>query len=125
MARRLVVIRVADFCYRQRRLVVAAWVVALIVVILVGGRLPAEHRANYQTPGSESSEAYDLLGDRFPARKDDSIKLVFAGDIADSEVRRSVEAVIATAASQPHVGGVDSPYSADGASRVSENGRVA
>ncbi len=26
--------------------------------------LPAEHRANYQTPGAESTKAYDLLGDR-------------------------------------------------------------
>ena len=118
-------IRLADFCYRRRRLVLAGWVVALIVVIMAGGALPAEHRANYQTPGAESTAASDLLGKRFPARKGDSIKLVFAGDINDPEVARSIEAVIAKVSSRPHVAGVDSPYSPDGAPQISANGRVA
>ena len=75
----------------------AGWVVALVVIIMVGSALPAENRANYQTPGAESTEAYDLLGERFPARQGDSIKLVFAGDIDDPAVQGRVEEVIETA----------------------------
>ena len=59
-------IRLADFCYRRRRYVLAGWVVVLIAVFVTGGALPAEHRASYQTPGAESTKAYALLGDRFP-----------------------------------------------------------
>ena len=118
-------IRLADFSYRRRRFVLAGWVVVLIVVFVAGGALPAEHRASYQTPGAESTKAYALLGDRFPVRKGDSIKLVFAGDINAPAVKTSIEAAIATASSLPHVTGVDSPYSPDGASQISADGRVA
>jgi RND superfamily putative drug exporter len=119
------VIRLADFCYRRRRLVLAGWVVTLIVVFAIGSALPAEHRASYQTPGAESTKAYDLLGQRFPARKGDSVKVVFAGNIRDAGIRQQVEAVMATASGQPHVSGVDSPYAADGASQISQDGRIA
>ncbi|MEA3217631.1 MAG: putative drug exporter of the superfamily [Acidimicrobiia bacterium] len=118
-------IRLADFCYRRRRLVLAGWVVTLIVVFAIGSALPAEHRASYQTPGAESTKAYDLLGQRFPARKGDSVKVVFAGNIRDAGIRQQVEAVMATASGQPHVSGVDSPYAADGASQISQDGRIA
>jgi putative drug exporter of the RND superfamily len=119
------VIRLADFCFRRRRYVLAGWVVVLVAVFIIGGALPAEHRASYQTPGAESTKAYALLGDRFPVQKGDSIKLVFAGDINDPAVKTSVDAVIATAASLPHVTDVGSPYSTDGARQISTDGRIA
>jgi RND superfamily putative drug exporter len=118
-------IRLADFCYRRRRYVLAGWVLVLIAVFIAGGALPAEHRASYQTPGAESTKAYSLLGDRFPVRKGDSVKLVFAGDINAPTVKTSVEAVIAKASSLPHVSGVASPYASDGSSQISSDGRIA
>ena len=116
---------IADFCYRRRRLVLAAWVLLLVGVIGAGKSLPAKYRASYQTPGAESTKAYDLLNARFPAHKGDSIKLVFAGDISAPDIRSSVEAVFAKASSRPHVTGVESPYSPEGASQISKDGRVA
>ena len=59
-------IRLADFCYRRRRLVLLGWVVGLVVVFALGQALPAKHRAEYRTPGAEATKAYDLLGERFP-----------------------------------------------------------
>ncbi|MDP9075373.1 MAG: MMPL family transporter [Actinomycetota bacterium] len=118
-------IRIADFCYRRRRYVLAAWVVALIAVIFAGSALPANHRASYQTPGAESTKAYALLNERFPARKGDSIKLVFAGDINAPASRALAEAAMARASAQPHVTNVTSPYTPAGASQVSADHRVA
>ena len=118
-------IKIADFCYRKRRLVLVAWVLALIGVFAVGSTLPAEHRASYQTPGAESTRAYELLGERFPARQGDSIKLVFAGDIVAPGTRTKAEAAMATAAVQPHVTGVLSPYSSEGATQIAADRRVA
>ncbi|MEA2931314.1 MAG: putative drug exporter of the superfamily [Actinomycetota bacterium] len=118
-------IRIADFCYRRRRFVLLAWVLVFVGVMVAGSSLPARHRANYQTPGAESGKAYGLLGERFPARQGDSIKLVFAGAIDDPAVRTQVEAAIATASTRPHVTGVSSPYAADGATQVSADRHVA
>src|SRR5262245_21632743 len=117
--------RLADFCYRARRTVLAGWVVALVAVVALGSALPAEHRANYQTPGAESTKAYDLLGERFAARKGDSIKVVFAGDIDDPDVQTSIRQVIEKAAAQPHVASVESPFDPDGASRISADRTIA
>jgi len=121
------VIRLADFCYRRRRYVLAAWIVILVGVIAIGTSMPAENRANYQTPGAESSAAYELLGERVPDRRGDSIKLVFAGNIDDPAFRSQAEAVMATAATQPHVvpNGVDSPYTPENAYQISQNRQVA
>ncbi|MEA2685064.1 MAG: putative drug exporter of the superfamily, partial [Actinomycetota bacterium] len=118
-------IRIADLCYRRRRYVLAAWVLVFVGVIFAGGALPAEHRANYQTPGAESGDAYQLLTQRFPSRQGDSIKLVFAGAIDDAAVRTQVEGVIAQAAARPHVTGVSSPYAPEAASQVSADRSVA
>ena len=119
-------IKLADFCYRRRRLVLAGWVVGLIVVVMLGGAFPAIHRATYQTPGTESTKAYDLLNQRFPARKGDSVKLVFAGDLNDPAIQQRVEAVIAKAAKRPYVTSVDSPYTPElRAAQMSKDATVA
>ena len=99
-------IRLADFCYRRRRYVLGVWVLVFVGVMVAGGALPAEHRANYQTPGAESGDAYELLNERFPSRGGDAIKLVFAGAIDDPAAKAQVDAVIAQAAARPHVTGV-------------------
>src|SRR5262245_8507359 len=117
--------RLADFCYRRRRLVLAGWLVALVAIIALGGALPAEHRANYQTPGAESTKAYDVLGKHFAARQGDSIKLVFKGDIDDPDVQQSITQVIEKAAARPHVSSVDSPYDPGGAFRISADRTIA
>jgi len=119
------VIRLADFCYRRRRYVVLGWVLLLVAMLATGGALPAEHRASYSTPGAESTKAYDLLAERFPARQGDSIKLVFEGDINDPTVKPQIDAVIATAEARPHVSGVASPFTSDGTNRISADGKIA
>ena len=118
-------IRLADFCYRRRKLVLLGWVVGLVVVIALGQALPAKHRAEYRTPGAEATKAYDLLGERFPARKGDSIKIVFAGNLQDPATKTAVQAVIDKARKQPHVSGVDSPYAPESASQIFREGNIA
>ncbi|MEO7555834.1 MAG: MMPL family transporter [Acidimicrobiales bacterium] len=117
-------LQLADFCFRKRRLVLGAWVLVFLVMVVAGTAIKADHRADYQTPGAESKAAYKLLEQRFPQRQGDT-QIVFAGDINDSAVKSEVEAVLATAAAQPHVAGVDSPYAASGARQISPDGKVA
>jgi len=119
------VIHIADFCYRRRRYVLLAWVLVFIGIIVAGGALPAEHKANYQTPGKESTKAYALLAERFPARKGDAVKLVFAGNLDDAAVRSQVDKAIAGVSSRPHVTGVTSPFAPDGAAQLAGDHQVA
>jgi RND superfamily putative drug exporter len=105
--------------------VLLAWVLVFVGVIVAGSAVPAEHKANYQTPGKESTKAYTLLSERFPARKGDAVKLVFAGNLDDPAVRSEVDKVIATASSLPHVTGVSSPFAPDGAAQVAADHRIA
>ena len=118
-------IRLADFCYRRRRVVLLAWVIALVVVVALGSAFPSIHRANYRTPGAEATKGYDLLNERFPARQGDSVDIVFAGVIADPAIKTSVDAVLAKAATLPHVTTIDSPYAEGNTSQVSTDGRIA
>src|SRR5947209_4031106 len=118
------VIRLADFCYRRRRYVLLAWVLVSVAVMVDGSNLPAEHKANYQTPGAESTKAYSLLAERFPARKGDAVKIVFAGNLDDPAVRSQIDGVIATASARPHVTGVTSPFSPEGATQLSADHRI-
>ena len=118
-------VRLADFCYRRRRYVLLAWVLVFVAVMATGGSLPAEHRANYQTPGAESTKAYDLLADRFPARQGDAVKIVFAGNIDAPASRTTIDAVVATAKAQPFVAGVVSPFAPEGATQVARDRSVA
>lgn len=118
-------IRLADFCYRRRWLVLGLWVAALVAVFVAGSSLPAEHRASYATPGADSSEAYDLLADRFPERGGDSIKLVFAGDLDDERAIATANSVMETTRGLPHVSGLGSPFTPGGEGQISDDGRVA
>ncbi len=117
-------IHIADFCYRRRRYVLLAWVLVLVGVIFAGGALPAEHKANYQTPGAESTKAYGLLKERVPQRGGDGIQIVFSGDINNRAVRPQVDAELAKVTAQRFVSDVRSPYS-DPAAQISRDGRVA
>ncbi|MGI8778070.1 MAG: MMPL family transporter [Acidimicrobiales bacterium] len=118
-------IHLADLCYRKRRYVVLAWVLVLIGVIAAGSAFPAEHKANYQTPGAESTKAYDLLKERVPKRGGDSIQVVFSGDINSPAVRSQIDAELAKVSAQRFVSDVASPFGPDGGSQISKDGRVA
>ena len=58
--------RLAAFVVRRRRAVVLAWVAALVAAFGAMG-LAGDWAADYNTPGSESKAAADLLAERFPA----------------------------------------------------------
>jgi len=119
------VIHIADFCYRRRRYVLLAWVVLLVGVFTAGSALPAEHNANYQTPGAESTKAYGLLKERVPQQGGDTIQVVFSGDINNPATRPKIDAELAKVkAASPFVSDIRSPYS-DPAAQISKDGRVA
>ncbi|HEU5084588.1 MAG TPA: MMPL family transporter [Acidimicrobiales bacterium] len=102
---------------RRRRLVVAAWVLALVVVSVLAAVAGGEHRTDYAVPGSGSARAHELLAERFPERAGDTIPLVFEADggVDDPKVAATIADVHRQVAAADHVLGVTtSATSADG-----------
>ena len=54
-------VRLADWCYRQRRLVVVLWIAALVGAFALAGAFGGEFKQDYLQPGSESQAAADTL----------------------------------------------------------------
>ncbi|MGH2946912.1 MAG: MMPL family transporter [Solirubrobacteraceae bacterium] len=115
--------RLADFSFRRRRVVVAAWVAVLVVAVLGGGALRGEWSADYSTPGSESRAAVDLLSERFPERSTDSVDVVWQAEAGAQapDVRERMDAFIRDASALDGVGDSVPAARAD----VSPDGTVA
>ncbi len=75
----------AHFSYRRRRLVVAAWIFALVVALLAGPALAGKTVSSGRLPHTDSQAAYDTLARSFPSRHGDQSGIVFA-DIARDRI---------------------------------------
>ena len=115
------------WCYRRRRMVVALWVVAFVVLNTFGGVIGDAYSDNFSGGKSDSIQAFDLLKERFPARAGDTADIVFTADqgVNDPQVRAAMESLFAEVGpgKVPHVVALDSPYQVPG--RISHDGKIA
>src|SRR5215210_4938052 len=91
--------RLADIAYRRRGRVVIAWIVAAIVIIVVGSSLAGDYSADYDTPGSESKAASDLTEQRFQGYSGQEVYVVWKDEngAASPEARQRMDAFFAQA----------------------------
>ena len=113
--------RTARWCYSRRRAVLALWIVAFIGFGVVGRLGAGPFSTDFETPGSESKAAHELLKSRFPEQSGDAITVIFKADrgVADPAVRPRLDALISQLRTNPHVVSVVTPYDAEGAQQVS------
>ena len=116
--------RLADLTFRHRIVTVLAWVAALGIAIVLAGAFGGDFKADYSAPGSDSSQAQQLLEDEFPAQSGDTVDVVVRtdGPVTAPAVRSQVADLLAKVATVPHVLGVDDPYTAPGS--ISSDGRT-
>jgi RND superfamily putative drug exporter len=69
--------RLGRFSYRNRRWVVAAWVIAVVGLFAVGKVAGGEVHDSFSVPGVESQRATDLLTASFPSQAGGSAQVVF------------------------------------------------
>ena len=69
--------RLGGFAFRRRRLVLGAWVGALVAAFALAATFGGTFSADYNTPGSDSKAAADALAERFPATSPDTIDVVW------------------------------------------------
>ena len=119
--------KLARSCFRHRRRVLAIWVVAFVGMIVIGRAAAGDYSADFNTPGSESKAALDLLHQRFPERAGDQIFVVFKADrgVSDPATRQKVESLLADYSKYQHVIATVSPYSPQGAGSISRDGSIA
>ncbi len=117
-------VRLADWCYRKRRLVVVAWIAALVGAFALAGAFGGELKQDYLQPGSESKAAADTLKESFPQKAGDTIQIVVHSDdgVTSPEVQARAEAIFTDVADSDHVVGVASPF-ADGGAGTDLRGR--
>jgi putative drug exporter of the RND superfamily len=91
--------RLADFTYRRRGTVIIAWIVSAIVIIGLGSALAGEYNENYNTPGSESKAASELLEREFAGYTGQEIYVVWKdpNGVDSPEVEQRVDAFLAEA----------------------------
>ena len=120
-------VRLADWCYRKRRLVVVLWIVALAGSFALAAGFGGEFRQNYLHPGSESKAASDTLTDRFPQRAGDTVQIVLHAEagVSSPDVKARVEQILADVAGSDHVVGVTSPFTDAGSGQISADGKTA
>jgi putative drug exporter of the RND superfamily len=120
-------VRLADACFRHRRLVVLAWVAALVGAFTLAGAFGGEFKQDYLQPGSESQQVSNTLKDRFPQRSGDTIQVVVHSDsgVTTPAVKDRFEAILADIADASHVVSITSPYSAAGVHQITGDATTA
>lgn len=103
---------VGRWCFRNRRRVLASWLIAIVVLGIGSQVYGGEFRNDFRVAESESQRALDLLEQRFPAFAGDPLALVFRADatIDDPDVRGRLEALFTDVAAMDGVEEVVSPY---------------
>jgi RND superfamily putative drug exporter len=110
----------ADFAYRRRGRMVLAWIAALVVIIPLGNALKGDYRADYNTPGSESKAASDLLEQRFDGYSGAGVDVVWkdTGGANSPQVQQRIDSFLAEAQKADDIG-------TPAATRVSSDGTIA
>jgi len=114
--------RLADVSFRRRRWVVLGWLATLALAAGLVAAFGGDYNADYSAPGSDSSQAQDLLESRFPSQAGDTVDVVVrAPDGVDTpEVRAEVAQLLDEIGGVAHVESVEDPYETPGA--ISQDG---
>src|SRR5688500_13446273 len=120
--------RLARWCHRERRLVVAAWLNSLVLVAGLAAAFGGALSSSFEAPASESQRALDLLFERFPEQAGAGAEVVFRAEatVDDPAVSSRMERLFAELNEIPGVGDVVSPYDgAVGAFQISRDRSIA
>jgi RND superfamily putative drug exporter len=123
-----IVARVAGWTIDHRRVTLACWIAALIVVSFGARAVGTRQATNFSLPGTDTQRAIDLLKREFPAQAGDEDQIVMraTGSRIDAPaLRAQISSMLRQVARAPHVSGVVSPFSAQGSNAISRDGRIA
>lgn len=116
--------RLGRFAFRRRKLVAALWVALLAAAIAGAVGLSGPTASSFSIPGTESQQAIDMLGEKFPeaAAGGATARVVFAApageQLTDPANQAAIAEVLAELRSAPQVASVTDPFQAGGISQT-------
>ncbi|MGH3299214.1 MAG: MMPL family transporter [Trebonia sp.] len=117
--------RFARWCFVHRKVVLAAWLIALIGLFAIGQLVKATYNNNNSLPGTDSTKAQQVLTTHFPAQAGDSEEIVVQakqGTLRSPAAQTAVTSMLARVTHLPHVTSVISPYAPGG--QISNDGTI-
>ncbi|MGX1882860.1 MMPL family transporter [Streptomyces sp. NPDC055287] len=121
-------VTIARWCLKHRLVVLLLWVGMLFGSGAASVAAGDDYSNAFDLPGTESARATDRMTEAFPELAGDANTVVWQvedGSVRDAEIRSRMTAALEDVAKLPDVGTVAGPYGADGAGRISEDGRTA
>jgi putative drug exporter of the RND superfamily len=119
----------ARWCVRHRVVVLVVWLAILISVMAISNSVGTAYQSSFSLPNTQSTEALNVLQHAAPRSAGDTERIVFqvpAGqNVNDPAAKAAVSAMLQRVQSFPSVIGITSPYSPEGATQVSRDGRIA
>jgi RND superfamily putative drug exporter len=116
--------RLGTFCFHRRRLVVALWFAALMVLGSVQGAVGTAFQDEFNLPNVESKVGFDILEEHFGGQGTGVTgTIVFRADqgVQDPAVRSAMEALFAKIDARDDVA-IGSPYREDGERQIASQG---
>ncbi|WP_067702656.1 MMPL family transporter [Nocardia jejuensis] len=120
--------RLGRFSFEKRRLVVLLWLGVMAALVAGAANAPTPPPDSFSIPGTESQQAFDLLGERFPGTKSDGAeaRIVFVApegqQITSETSKAAIEKIVSEVASGTQVKGVLDPFQTGA---ISKNGSTA
>src|SRR5581483_10119153 len=118
----------ARWCFTHRRLVLVAWLVALIGLSALSRAAGTAYSDSFTLPSAESTQALSLLEAAAPKAAGDNDQIVIAvtdGKVTGPAVQSRITPMLSRVATLPHVAKIASPYAPGGARQISPSGQVA
>ncbi|CAL9415678.1 Membrane protein YdfJ [Streptomyces sp. enrichment culture] len=118
----------ARWCVQRRLVTVLLWLLALAGTAAAAAASGPAYSDDYEVPGTESGRASRLLASAFPALGGDSDTVVWhtaTGTVRAADVEQTMTRTLERIGDLPGVAAVTGPYGAEGAGRISADGRTA
>lgn len=103
----------ARWCFRHRKIVLPAWLIALVLVAGIAKSVGSTYSNNFSFPSTDSTKALDIVQQNFPSQSGDSDQIVVeakSGTLASPDVAAAVNQMLAKVGRLNFVTGVTSPY---------------
>ena len=119
--------KLAESCFRRRRLVLGLWVVLLVGLGVAQGAIGSNFHTEFRLPNTESKRGFEILQDNFPQQQtsgDASVVFRAEQGIDDPTVKATMTSMFDQMRSIPGIE-VRSPYAPGGERQISENRQIA
>ncbi|MFI6289262.1 MMPL family transporter [Streptomyces sp. NPDC051018] len=119
---------IARWCITHRLVALLIWLLTCAGVAVAAGIAGTSYSNDYEVPGTESGRATALIEEGFPGQSGDSDTIVWhtmEGSVRATPVQERMSDMLDEVARLDSVASVSSPYAAEGAAQISDDGHTA